>query len=523
MKVFYRPPTTDDGQAFYSRYASLVPALTLSGYLAQIVSGLTAWGILYALIYSSLAAFWPDAALAAGVVGASVGVLVVEAGLRRLLPYSARAIIFGRWSGMDLPLSIVVLLTTALLLAVSALLSFSGSRSLVDNVATPPAEATTTEADSLASSEAELVKADWQLAEGELVTAHRTRTDAVRRASAATVRRLDAQLATVKAKERTSGQRYTTRRAQLTEAREDALADRDDELASLAIEYEAELATMREGYRAQLASITSARDSTRHQTVAANAAALADHQQQVGQYGGGLAWFTVVCLVVLVVSVVVRELHLAGAGIVEQVEPNAYTFEAAALPALLGAIGNRVARWSHGVVHRIEQGTPEAPPPVAAPTIHQRREGLTLANVDAVPRRLKPVRVLKPERNVKAPAAEARRTVVGFRRNATAAPSEGIEDGTSTPSATDALTQCVKDATPTTPSEALSNASSEATEAPRTAPKASRQGTCANCGKIYTQRTTWQKYCTTDCRKDYHATKHGGKVYDHTRKPWHNE
>jgi hypothetical protein len=421
MKVFYRPPATPEGQQFYTRYASLVPALTKSGYLAQIVSGLTEWGILYALIYSSLAAFWPDHAAAAGIAGATVGVLVVEVGLRRLLPYGARAIIYKRWQGLDLWISCVVLATAALLLAVSALLSFTGSRSLVDNMASPPAEATTTATDSLATAEADLVTASWQRDESDLVKAYDVRLDAVRKAAAATVRRLDGQLATIRTKERTSGQNYTTRRAQLAELKTDAEADRDEQLASLTTEREAQLAEIRSRNRGQLDGITVGRNNSRNQVANDNAAALQDHQQQVNSYGGGLAWFTVVCLVILIVSVVIKELHQAGAGIVEQVEPDAYTFEAGAVAAFVGALQGRFTRFAFGLVHHIERGTPEAPEPVAAPILWQHKDQLKVAQAaDGVARRvkkLKPLKVRKGDDVAPAAAAPAERNQIGFSKN----------------------------------------------------------------------------------------------------------
>lgn len=417
MKFFLSAPKTEGGQQFFTRYAPLVPKLKLPGYLAQIVSGLTEWGILYALIFSSLAVFWPQYAAPAGLVGASVGVTILEGGLRALLPFSVRAVINKRWQGLDGWISAIVISLTVLLLGASGFLSFAGSRSLVQSIAAPSAEATATATDSLATAEADLVKMDWQRDEADLVQAYDVRLDAVKTAAAATVRRLDGQLATLRTREATTGQKYITRRAQLKELKADAAADRDEQLATLATEREAQLADLRSRYRGRLDAITANRDSSRHQVAVTNASALTDHQQQVSRYGGGLAWFTVLCLVVLIVSIAVDELHKAGAGIDTITEPDAYTFEGSAVAAFREAVAARFRRSVFGLVHHIERGTAEAPEPVAAPIIWQRSHQLKITTSrEGVRRKLKP---LKPMEGPESTPAEPERRLAGFTRTDT--------------------------------------------------------------------------------------------------------
>jgi hypothetical protein len=420
MKTFFSPPTTEDGQNFYTRYASLVPSLTASGYLSQIVSGLTEWGILYALIYSSLAVFWPEHAAIIGAIGAWIGVAIIEGGLRKLLPFSARAIIKKRWKGLDGWITGFVLATTALLLAASCFLSFAGSRSLVESVAAPPAAATAISSDSTATAEADMANATWEADVAAIRATYDVRMEAVKQSAAATLRRISGQLATVRTKERTSGQNYTTRRSELAEQRADAEADREAQLATLATNREAELAALRTGHRGRLATLTAGRDSTRHHVATANASALHDHQDKVGAYGGGLAWFTVVCLVVLIVSVIVAELHMAGAGIEELAEPDAYTFEGGPLAAFVGAIQARFTRFCFGLVHHIERGTPEAPEPVAAPILWQRANQLSVAKTeDGVERRVKKLKPMKQRKGDDVvPAAKTQhRNQIGFTPN----------------------------------------------------------------------------------------------------------
>lgn len=414
MKFFLSPPTSEDGQQFFTRYAPLVPKLKTPGYLSQIVSGLTEWGILYALIYASLVAFWPSVAAIAGVIGATVGVIIIEGGLRGLLPFSMRAIIKKRWQGLDGWISVIVIGITVLLLAASAFLSFAGSRSLVESMAAPPAAETTTATDSLATSEAVLVNASWQSDAEAITTAYDVRLDAVGMAAAATLQRLNAQTSNLRTKETTTGQKFITARAEVRQQIADAKADRDTELAKLKTTREAELEDLRTRYRGRLDGITVGRDTTRINIATSNTSALQDHQAKVGAYGGGLAWFTVLCLIVLIVSIAVEELHLAGAGIEEQAEPDAYTFEGGAVAAFRGAVSSRFRRWLFGLVHHIERGTPEAPEPVAAPIIWQRGDVLKIATTNnGVTRKLKP---MKPMKGTESVPVEPERRLAGFTR-----------------------------------------------------------------------------------------------------------
>lgn len=42
---------------------------------------------------------------------------------------------------------------------------------------------------------------------------------------------------------------------------------------------------------------------------------------------------------------------------------------------------------------------------------------------------------------------------------------------------------------------------------------ATKQG-CNHCGNAYEKKTSWQKYCSTECRLNAHAAKHSGQLFD---------
>jgi hypothetical protein len=59
----------------------------VTGYLAQAISALTEFGVIFSLIKSSLMEIFPDYATQWALLGAILGTLFLEAGLRKFLPF----------------------------------------------------------------------------------------------------------------------------------------------------------------------------------------------------------------------------------------------------------------------------------------------------------------------------------------------------------------------------------------------------------------------------------------------------
>jgi len=493
MKLFYNLPKSGEDQQFYTRYASLVPTLSKLGYLAQVVSALTEAGILYAVVFSSLAPFWPEQAPTAALFGSLVGTLFLELGLRKFVPFGARAVIHKRYKGWDGWITGFVLAVAAGLIVVSGLLSFKGSALLVETVAPEPETVTTAAPDSLAIAA--------NATAGDLLTASLTATrarfadlmEATEQTAGADLRQLDGQLRRTVEKEQRTGKRYTTLKAQIRAKIDAVRAASIRKVSKLKTERANALAALQTAYRGKLETIEQDHRQSREQIHQGNEQARAEVAARIANYGGGLAYFTLFCLSVFIVSVIIQELHRAGAGVEEQAEPGAFDFETGPVAALIAAIGGRLNRFAYGIVHRIEQRTTEAPEPVAAPTVWSRDgNALRATKTQGVERKIKPA---KGRKAVTAKVEQARRQI-GYNK-----PSKPPETQPDASPADNALTDCVKDATE------------------KTRP-AVRIGVCDHCGKDYEQRTTWQRFCKTQCRKDHHAEQHNGTPYDPTRKPW---
>jgi hypothetical protein len=115
-----------------------VPTLFKVGFIAQLISAVTEITIIYALIFNSLQDFSPGYARVMSIVGAVIGTALLEVGLRKFTPYSIRAILYRKFSGLDLVMSIFIFLATLGLLGASGYLSFTNSKEIVRSVAPAP-------------------------------------------------------------------------------------------------------------------------------------------------------------------------------------------------------------------------------------------------------------------------------------------------------------------------------------------------------------------------------------------------
>jgi hypothetical protein len=135
MKSYYTPP---QNHQFFQSYYRLTPTLRLMGYLAQVITALAEIGISYRLILSSVAEVFPEYATPVAYSGAIMVTVFLEVGLRRFLPFAFRAVLYRRFSGLHLLISVPVLLITAALIVALGFLSVQGSHEVVRQIAPDP-------------------------------------------------------------------------------------------------------------------------------------------------------------------------------------------------------------------------------------------------------------------------------------------------------------------------------------------------------------------------------------------------
>lgn len=359
-------------QSFFERYATLIPTLNVLGVLAQIVSALTEVSIIYAIVYSSMKDFAPFVAPAIGAAGAIIGTLFIEVGLRKFTPYTMRAILYRRFSGLDLAMSVFILLSTAALLATSGLLSFKNSKTIIEAM-TPPAEEVTTDAaqHTFETARADIMEA-FRLDSSTTATLHLAAINSITARYGAEIGKERANLRTIEAKER-RGILYTTQRNQIKNRIASLEAMQDAELAAQNEKGAAAIATL----RAELKNTLKAKERELEQNTAkveeVNSAAIRQTRSKVDRYGGGLAWFTVVCLTVFLLSVALNEVHSKGSEISEAIQPTQYDFAPGIIAEAGEAITERINFVLRSWIRGFATATPAPPLPLTPSPLYDTR------------------------------------------------------------------------------------------------------------------------------------------------------
>jgi parvulin-like peptidyl-prolyl isomerase len=340
--------TLPKDEQFFQSYAGLIPTLYRLGFLAQLLSALTEIGVLFSLIYASLTDIFPQYALPAAIIGAAIGTAMLEVGLRKFLPYSFRAILYKRFDGLHLAMSLAILAVTIGLLAASGLLSFQGSREMVEQVAPPPKLEGSAGADSLYREEAAAIEARFTAQIAAAIAAGQ----AGAKAEGAKLERLES-------REKTTGRSYATSKSKIRE-----------KMAAIEAEALAAAAALEASKGEALATAEARRTASREKIEASNDAAKGKAAARTGRWGYGLAWFTVLALLFVVCSIGLNETYLKGADIEERAEPTQYFFQQSVFADFLQAIGNRWQYVARSTIQRIEEATPPPPLPTTPAVLY---------------------------------------------------------------------------------------------------------------------------------------------------------
>lgn len=361
MKSFLTLPKDSD---FFNRYARLIPALKISGYLAQIVSALTELGVLFTAIHSSLVFFVPGLAWSGSIAGAFIGVAIIETGLRVLLPYSVRAILHRRFSGLDLPLTVIVWGACIVLLSVGTLMSYHGSRDIVDKVKPKPKQESSAKAEHQFNKAQKIALDAYRADSAEIAKRYTPQIEAIKAQYVAQISQANGQLKAIEAKER-RGQSFATAKSQARERVATLEAEQAAKLATLEAEKGKELGTAAQRKTTAIAGAVKALEQARVKVNVANDKNAQLNEATTNRYKGGLSWFTVICHLILIVSVAVDEIHKKGSGIEAKVLPTQYDFSSSILSELFHALGCRWNQFVRERIRRIEESTPPPPLPLS--------------------------------------------------------------------------------------------------------------------------------------------------------------
>ena len=367
MKIQFSLPT-DEG--FFNRYATLTPTLSKLGILAQIISALTEIGIFYSLMYSRLISISPIYATIIATIGAIIGTAFLEIGLRKFTPYSVKAFIYKRFSGLDLAMTVFILLVTIGLFCLSGTLSFQGSKEMVKIAKSNPKIATTEKIDTTYLIQKAEIQTTFSLDSATIANGYINQIAAIAQQYQALIKEQQSKLNQYQRKEQRTGLSYQTKKegirgkiasleAENATKKSDLEALQATELKSLIGQRNYDKTTIESRYLANIGKI-----ETNNNKI------ILRSESTTLFYGNGLAWFTIICLCVFIFSVVIEEIHKKGSGIKQVAIPNQYHFSESVMAEFLNMLSEKVNYKLRTKINEWAAKTPPPPLPTAPPNLY---------------------------------------------------------------------------------------------------------------------------------------------------------
>ena len=367
MKINYSLPKNDD---FFSRYATLIPTLSKLGVISQLVSGLTEIGIIYSIILSRLYHFDPLKAEIIAIIGAIIGTAFLEIGLRKFTPYSIKAFLYKRFKGLDLAMTIFIVLVCIGLFSASGTLSFKGSKDLVVIASPTPILETTNEIDNNYSERKAELKTIFSTDSLVIANGYSKQMTTENNRFNSLVDKEKSDLNRLIRKEERTGLSYRTRKETIRGNIASLEAGRNTEISRLQALQSKELRALTVNRRSDIKAIEQVHQNDRAKIEGNNIATLTRAETNTAYYGNGLAWFTIACLCVFLFSIIIEEIHKKGSGIEQIALPNQYYFSQSVLADFTNMVSEKV---NYKVRNRIKQwanSTPPPPLPLAPPSLY---------------------------------------------------------------------------------------------------------------------------------------------------------
>lgn len=321
MKIHTSLPTDKE---YYDRYFFYYRAAFCLAIVFQIVSGATEIGAIYTATLQSLEPFqlgWIAKAVATFV--AALSTAAIEVGIFFALPLAIDAVIFKRFSGADLPMSVLILATTILLLPTSGVISFTNSDNIMDALRPDAEQLATTVPDSLYAARKVELSEKERLALSSTTGNYENRLEALKTAHASAIAKKRRAYSNLVNKERRTGQSYATAKDRRRQQIADLEATRDQELAALTTERETALQEIRNKYQADQDHATAKWEASTREIKEKNDEAITTREAEVTSQGKSLAWVTIICLFLTIVFNIAMRFFRKDAGIktIIQIEP----------------------------------------------------------------------------------------------------------------------------------------------------------------------------------------------------------
>lgn len=475
MKTFKSMPTQT---AFFDRYANLIHSLTRFAVVAQIITGMAEIGIIYSLIYPSFADLFPSVAHPLSITGSLLTASILQVGLKLVFPYSVRAILFKRFTGLDLPLSISVFILTIALLAVSVLLSYKGSQDIIDVAIAPPINKSTTATDSIRATAESQANAIFKTDSITIETKYTGKKEAI-----------ESELMTqINSIERYSkGKQATSLRAELKTKLAKLQTNKADEIEAKANER-----------KAMIERANDRNDTERQDIKTDNNEAKAKAENRKSKYKNYVGYFTLFCYIFFLIAFILDEIYKKGAGITETPIPHQRHFS----PSLIAELGEawkaRIDTNLRALIYAFADKTKASPLPNALDSLYDFKAD-TLKNIQTIETEQTETKVIKLPTKPLRVAAKANET-------------DEIQDMPETKKRYSIGFKKDSDI-----DEKTTDASSH-TASVYTASVGDKTKICLHCGKSYIYSIHNQKYCTENCRIQAYEQRSGKQLKKQPKK-----
>lgn len=356
--------TTPKNKAFYEQYARLVKSLKLSGYVGQLLSFMTAIGGIALIFQNLLSDFLPvQTAVTIAWIVAGVAAFTIELALRFSIPSAVDSILYKRFKGLELYVSILIFLIVGLVGTASIYLSYANSKVIVDDLMEVPA-LDTLEIQRIQADQAKAVatfQARYSQDSAQLAADQAQQLQLAAAAEAGAVAAAKARLAKAKNDNWRNKGGFGGAIDQAKTELASAEANLARATASLTAQHRNERAQFNGKAEKQLSSLQGKYTSQTAEIKAAHETAISVRNGKASGRGAGLAWFTVIGFVLTLVSIAADRIHKKGSEMIDKVEFEAADTEPHPIREYWEALNRRLRTTLQTAAREFDANTPTAP------------------------------------------------------------------------------------------------------------------------------------------------------------------
>ena len=353
----------------FNRYAPLVSVLFIVSIFAQIISGVTESSKVYAPMYGKFKLITPDHAVIIASVVTLIVVACLEIAIRVLTPYAARTFIHKRFSGADLVISILVLILTASTLTIGIVMSFGGSNDVADLVIGDAQVLSTTGIDSTHQIRLSEINSDYTRDKKDAEIRTDKQISSIEAAATTQIESINTKINTLRQKERSTGNKYTTSISRLNQQISDIKTTTAQRISELTLSLSDELKALQERRNTDADKQIRQYDTDIAGIDSENKQIKSDNELLKTTTGGGLGILTIIMQLLVIVYIVINEIMNKHSGITTKVEVSQSYFEQNFFVQLYKSIFGYIGYQAKKVIIAIQKATPDTPVPVSPPTL----------------------------------------------------------------------------------------------------------------------------------------------------------